>query len=210
MFRIMAWCLVSVEFPRHSKLTNGTCLAIITKIITIFKAINKTMSDISRKNAFLGWNVLELTSNSWRWPLLAKISYFYEWRYYTNPYKKGRLNCRRVLVSLPKNPFRGFKRQKGFRGTSGRPVNIDFRFRRIFLRIDALLRNWFQGVARYPLLPTRLVLVKKRLQSLPIAIQQSSDAEWLGWCPVRCPLEVHPSPRQRNFFSYQCSGHGPF
>ena len=33
--------------------THGTRLVIITKI-----AINKTMSDISRKNNFLGWNVL--------------------------------------------------------------------------------------------------------------------------------------------------------
>ncbi len=59
-------------------------------------------------------------------------------------------------MSLPKTPFRGFRRPKGVLGTSGRPVNIDFRFLRIFLRIDALIRNWFQGGARYPLLPTRL------------------------------------------------------
>ena len=51
------------------------------------------------------------------------------------------LNCRRVLVSLPKTPFRGFKRPKGVRGTSGQPVNIDLRFLRIFLRVDALIRN---------------------------------------------------------------------
>ena len=108
------------------------------------------MSDISRKNTFLGWNVLELTSNSWRLPLIANICYFYKWRYYTNPYKKCRLNCRRILVSLLKTPFRGFKRPKGVRGTSGRPVNIDFRFLRIFLRIDALIRNWFQGVHATP------------------------------------------------------------
>ncbi len=57
------------------------------------------------------------------------------------PRKKSRLNCMRVLVSLPKNPFRGFRRPKVVRGTSGRPVNIDFRFLRIFLRIDALIRN---------------------------------------------------------------------
>ena len=60
-------------------------------------------------------------------------------------------------MSLTKTPFRGFKRPKGVRGTSGRPVNIDFRFLRIFLRIDAPIRNLFQGGARYPLLPTRLL-----------------------------------------------------
>ena len=64
-------------------------------------------------------------------------------------------------MSLPKNPFRGFRRPKGVRGTSGRPVNIDFRFLRIFLRIDALIRNWFQGGARYPLLPTRLQVSRR-------------------------------------------------
>ena len=48
----------------------------------------------------------------------------------------------------PKTPFGGFKRPKGVRGTSGRSVNIDFRFLRIFWRIEALIRNWFQGGAR--------------------------------------------------------------
>ena len=33
----------------------------------------------------------------------------------------------------PKKTFGGFKRPKGVRGTSGRPVNIDFRFLRIFV-----------------------------------------------------------------------------
>ncbi len=69
--------LRGVSVDLDSKLTHCTCLAMITKIVTIFKAINKTMSDISRKNTFLGWKALELTSNSWRWPLIAKISYFY-------------------------------------------------------------------------------------------------------------------------------------
>ena len=62
-------------------------------------------------------------------------------------------------MTHPKTPFRGFKRPKGVRGTSGRPVNIDFRFQHMFLRIDALIRNLFQGGARYPLLPTRLSVV---------------------------------------------------
>ena len=44
----------SFRTPKHSKLTYGTCLAIITTIVTIFKATNQTLSDISRKNTFLG------------------------------------------------------------------------------------------------------------------------------------------------------------
>ena len=53
-------------------------------------------------------------------------------------------------MSLPKKTFRGFKRPKGVRGTSGRPVNIDFRFLRTFLRIDALLEIDFRGVHATP------------------------------------------------------------
>ena len=41
----------------------------------------------------------------------------------------------------PKTLFEGFKHPKGVRGTSGRSVNIDFRFLRICLRIEALVRN---------------------------------------------------------------------
>ena len=49
----------SFRTPKQSKLTHGTCLAIITTIVTIFKATNQTLSDISRKNTFLGWNVIK-------------------------------------------------------------------------------------------------------------------------------------------------------
>ena len=56
----------------------------------------------------------------------------------------------------PKPPFFCFKRPKGVCGTSGRSVNIDFRFLRIFRRLEAVIRNWLQGGARQPLLPTRL------------------------------------------------------
>ena len=46
--------LSGVPVDLGSKLTHCTCLAMITKIVTIFKATNKTMSDISRKNTVLG------------------------------------------------------------------------------------------------------------------------------------------------------------
>ena len=42
----------------------------------------------------------------------------------------------------------GFKRLKRVCGTSGRSVNIDFLLLRIFLRLEALIKNIFQGGAR--------------------------------------------------------------
>ena len=66
------------------------------------------------------------------------------------PRKKSRLNYRRVIMSPQKKTFGGFKRPKVVRGTSGRSVNIDFRFLRIFLRIETLIKIDFRGVHANP------------------------------------------------------------
>ena len=45
----------------------------------------------------------------------------------------------------------GFKRPEMACGTSGRSVNIDFRFLRIFVRLEALIKNIFPTVLYYGL-----------------------------------------------------------
>ena len=97
-------------------------------------------------------------------------------------------------MTHPKTPFRGFKRPKGVRGTSGRPVNIDFRFQHMFLRIDALIRNLFQGGARYPLLPTRLIGIVcrsreisgggLRLSTHTTGLSVTTMSCYLPWLPI--------------------------
>ena len=67
-----------------------------------------------------------------------------------NPLETFRLNCMRVLVSALQNPHLGVSSaQKGY---VGHPVDLltsIFGFY-AFVYVEALIRNWFQGVHANP------------------------------------------------------------